>query len=293
MGRRLNPFARTRIVNMKRSNISNSEIRRRLLQEDNIKCSRQAIANFWKSYCTTGLLTSAYGGGRKPELANEHLEFIDTQLTQNNELTCDELKDKLKQEFDITVSRFTVLRARRKQGWRYGATRYCQLVSDKNKVARVQFCQNLIDNPDAFDNVIFTDETMVQEECHVKRQCHKLGEPLHKHLRPKPKHPYSIMAWAGISKNGATPIICFQGKLNSLGYQQLLDTAFLPWLREKNMEHDHRFWQDNAPVHQSRSTTEYLATNNINWHRTPAQSPVSFFYIIIRARFNRPLSSII
>ena len=35
----------------------------------------------------------------------------------------------------------------------------------------------------------------------------------------------------------------------------------------------HRFWQDNDPKHTSRRAKVFMEENNINWFKTPAESP--------------------
>ena len=55
-------------------------------------------------------------------------------------------------------------------------------------------------------------------------------------------------------------------------YTQILKKTLLPFIR-KVYPDDHRFQQDNDPKHTSRHAEEYMEENNINWWRTPPESP--------------------
>ena len=71
-------------------------------------------------------------------------------------------------------------------------TRYCQLISDKNKPLRLAFAQECIDRKDTFEDVIFSDECLVKMDANTRRQAYKKGEALQNRIRAKPKHPYQV-----------------------------------------------------------------------------------------------------
>ena len=112
---------------------------------------------------------------------------------------------KLQREFGLKVSEATVKRARRKLGWIKSGPKYCQLVKDKKRAARLNFCQEAVRTKDNFADVIFTDECSVWMETHAKICFRRIGE------LPKVKHPYKIHVWAGISTRGASDILLFTG----------------------------------------------------------------------------------
>ena len=102
---------------------------------------------------------------------------------------------KLQKEFGLKVSEATVKRARKKLGWIKSGPKYCQLVKEKNRIARLNFCLEASRTNDNFANVIFTDECSVWMETHTKICFRRIGElPKQK---PKVKHPYKIHACLG------------------------------------------------------------------------------------------------
>ena len=55
-------------------------------------------------------------------------------------------------------------------------------------------------------------------------------------------------------------------------YVSILDNALLPFLRSVYSD-GHRSMQDNDPKHTSRMANSFMLDNNINWWKTPPESP--------------------
>ena len=60
--------------------------------------------------------------------------------------------------------------------------------------------------------------------------------------------------------------------MNAPLFVQILDQTLLPFLREVYPD-GHRFMQDNDPKHTSKLAQRFLEEENVNWWRTPAESP--------------------
>ena len=74
--------------------------------------------------------------------------------------------------------------------------------------------------------------------------------------------------------HGPTPICIFEGIINKELYVEIIRETFLPYLHTAFPEADtHRFMQDNDPKHVSRYAQDFLANSNVNWWKTPAESP--------------------
>lgn len=186
-------YVRTRIVNLKlKTRYTYAKIKETLSKEDGVILSRKVIARVWNHFRHTGLITPIHTGGRNYVLTPIHKDFIDEEMTKNSELTGYELMKSINNKFGLKVSVSTVLRARRKLGWKFTGTRYCQMISEKNRQARYKFAVKCLRNKEVFDDVVFTDETKINMECHTRRQCRKEGTPIRQQLRAVAKHPYSV-----------------------------------------------------------------------------------------------------
>ena len=101
---KLSLYARQRIVTLyftKGVNVTNIA---KLLKEEGIKVSRSAVSLFVSRYKKSGSLQDANRSGRKSKITNEHLNFIDNKMKENDELTSKEIQEQLLEEHNIQLS---------------------------------------------------------------------------------------------------------------------------------------------------------------------------------------------
>ena len=259
-----------KVIYLALRNISYAEIVRRILAEDGISVSRITVRRIAKRFIDGD--SFKHISGRPSVFNHEHLEFINIQMEGNDQLTTSELQESFHEEFNFNPSESTIARARRNLGWIKSGPRYCQLVSEKNCVKRLEFATNCVKNKDTFENVIFTDESSIWLNCYNAVCFRKLGQE--GRYKPRAKHPFKVHVWAGISMRGATNIFIFTGIMDASFYVgKILKEQLLPFLVRKFPENDYRFQQDNNPKHTSKLAKEFMTANNINWWCTPASSP--------------------
>ena len=131
------------------------------------------MTNTVKRYLLTGSVKDRPRSGWLSILQQEHVEFIDERMSENDELTTRDL---------------------------------AKLIRNVNMQKMLIRSKDQVDKKEQLDNVIFSDESSVQIE-RQSRQCyHKKGQPR------KLKHPLKVHVWTGISKRRATKVVIFDGK---------------------------------------------------------------------------------
>ena len=187
---KLSQFVRNRIVSLKSSGVSILKITQILEKEEGIKTLRFAVGQFIVRYQRTGSIADAQRSGRNPILSVNDRNFIDEQMSNNDELTSSELQNRLLEERGVSVSSATVRNVRRKIGWKHERARYCQLIREPNKIKRLSFCLKALRDKDRFEDAIFTDETSVEIQQYT-RYCFRKGGSLPK-SKGRPKHPLKV-----------------------------------------------------------------------------------------------------
>ena len=105
---------------------------------------------------------------------------------------------------------------------------------------------------------------VITTESLVKKQTHS---------KPRAKHPTKVPVWAGISRKGATEVCIFEGIMAAPLYCEILQQKLLPFIQEHFSPNHHRFMQDNDPKHTSHVAQQFYMDSDINWWKTPAESP--------------------
>ena len=267
---RLTKEARTRAIRLRSSGYTVKKIKERL-KEDGDDVSSRALFKLFSKHRKTGSVADLLRAARPTKLSKEQYRFIDEAMTSNDELTARRMRQMLEDRWPETkVSISTVKRARKHLGWVATRPKYGQLVRDANKQKRTAWCKERLAKKDKFLDVVFTDESSVQLDNHARICFRKRKQP--RKLKPRPKHPTKVHIWAGISSKGATPVVIFTGIMNSTRYCNILENGLLPFVQEVFPE-GQRFQQNNYPKHCSKYTKEFLEENDVNWFKTPAESP--------------------
>ena len=153
-------------------------------------------------------------------------EFMDKRLEEDEELSATELHRLIARKFGKKVSMQTIRRfLRQKLHWVAVKTKTGPMISDRNKIKRMEFAKQCIAAKDSFDDVIWTDEISVQLVRHTRTVRVKVGkEPQYK---PVAKHAVKVHVWAGISKRRVTKICIFDQIVDAEVYVTILKDALL------------------------------------------------------------------
>ena len=178
-----------------------------VLAMEGFRISRKTVWRTIQKYKEHGMISRLPGSGRPFKLTCKMLGVIEERMRQDDETTVTQ-RVSILEEHGYKVSKSTIVKERQMMGWTFHGSRYCQLIRSVNKEKRLQWAMKNRDN--SFEDVVWTDESTIQLENHRMFSYRKVGTA----PKPKPrvKHSYKVMVWAGISCKGATNI-CL---LNSL-----------------------------------------------------------------------------
>ena len=158
-------------------------------------------------------------------------------------------------------------------GWRRIKSRYCHMVSLKNRIERFFFSLCCVEFEFNFDYNIFIDEaTNCADKNGHTRWYRKIEGETRRGLVGRNAHEVSCHVIGGISRRGATELIIFSGRLDANDFTFLLNSFLRPFV-ENNYPDYHILHMDNAPSHTAIRTRAYLEVTNLNHFKTPAQSP--------------------
>ena len=260
-------YCKQRILYLNRQGFKAPSITKILVQEEKLPVTRAGVHDFLKRFEAYGCLLRRPGSGRPTKITTEVKRIVEAQMQLDDETTAHQLHALLTSK-GYTLSVNTILRCRSSLGWTFRGSAYCQLIREVNKLKRFEWA--LANKLDDFENVIFSDECTVQMETHCRYCCRKQGEA--PRPKPRPKHPYKVHVWAGISLRGKSGICIFDGIMDRFLYVDILKKTLLPFI-EHQFPDGHRFMADNDPKHNSIAAREFLVENDIYWWRTPAESP--------------------
>ena len=198
------------------------------------------------------------------------MQIVEAQMQADDETTAVQLQ-KLLVDRGHPLSLKTILASRRQLGWTFRGSAYCQIIRKENKQKRLEWATKHLNEAvnNEFEDVLWTDESSIMLECHRRFCWRKTGTQ----AKPKPraKHPCKVHVWAGISCQGKTPIVIFEGLMNATGLIEVFKSGLVPYLNRVNS--NPRLMQDNDPKHTSARVGLWFEDMGINWWKTPAESP--------------------
>lgn len=240
------------------------------LASQNIQISEKTISRYVKTWLKEKTTSPKMPNNiHKRKITDDQLIHLNRLLLENDELTAEQLKLRIK--FEGSTS--SIYRYVHRLGWTNKRTEYCQVVSEQNQLKRYYFSCAALVSQEKFEDVIFIDETTVELRNTSYRHWYKKRQiEVYRGKKGKFKHNVKLHIWAGISAKGRTSLIMFTGKMNSKGFQNIMKIGFLPFVR-KNYPYGYRLYMDNDPKHKSHSTIRFYKRHGVELVHSPAQSP--------------------
>lgn len=128
---------------------------------------------------------------------------------------------------------------------------------------------------DFWKGVVFTDESkfeILQENTqYVRRRPGEEFKP--ECVVSTVKHPTSVMVWSQFSWKGTGRLYIVEGTMDQKQYKNVLNTRFLPQVKEWYSCGRAILLHDGAPCHRAKSIDTFLKDNDINVMKWPGNSP--------------------
>lgn len=243
-----------------------------------LRVSKSVVHRVVKRYRQTGQYTRLAGQGRKRKTVARDDRFIVTSVLRNRTLTSSEVRTRLQDVRNVTVSTKTVRRRLKSAGITSHVPARSPVLSTAHRVARVTFARNheQWDN-ESWGKVLFTDESrfcLKPDDGRIKvwrrpgeryAQCNIIG-----------KDAYgggSIMVWGGICMGARTDLHVFgNGSVTAVRYvTEVLEYFVVPVA--PFIGNGFLLMHDNARTHTAAIVVDYLRAVEINTMGWPAHSP--------------------
>lgn len=141
-------------------------------------------------------------------------------------------------------------------------------LTKENKRKRIEFCREYLANEIQWKNYIFSDEKRFCKDG-IQDLMYGWSKRNKRHVIMK-RHSEggSIMVWGAIGLGFKSQLVIIDGRLNSEKYCEILDEHLIPLISPELM-----YQQDNAPIHVSRYTKNWMMSKNVRTFAWPARSP--------------------
>lgn len=250
--------------------------------------TKRSCQQLIKKFEETGSVTDAPRSGA-PKTVNtiENRELVATAYVASPK------KSQRKATHELQISRRSLNRIMTEIGLTPYRPRLLQGLLEDDSDRRVQFCEEFLSlyhiNPDILDKVIWTDEASFKLNGRINRHNSvywSLENP-HEILTKEVNAP-GITVWGGLTSNGLIGPFFFDGTVNALNYEEMLQTKLWPMFEHHHDVQNLFFQQDGAPPHYGNNVRKWLDVHfpkrwigrrgSIDWPaRSPDLSPPDFF----------------
>ena len=237
---------------------------------------KSSVTRVVKSCLANGTTEKKKRPGRPPKFSQRTRNRLIMYCKAHRFASVQDLQTMLNDERPQKVSLKTVRRMLRSEGMLHRVPKKSMIIAERNRMKRVKFAR--VHRSWTLQNwyrVIFSDESFFVIGRKGKVYCwRRADEGLRPHLIPPVKdRAITLMVWGCISSKGPGTLCQVNGTITSIKYCQILDEQLWPVLAKDFPTGNYVFMQDNAPVHKSNHSMEWLRSREVNVMDWPAQSP--------------------
>lgn len=149
-------------------------------------------------------------------------------------------------------------------------------MEDRHFVQRLDFAKEWLGKgPNALDNVMWSDETMVKSHPINRKSYSYVHRTTPRQIQErKQQGGFSIMFWGCISRFGRGPLVVLEGNMNAEKYRKVVNEFFIPELMDwQSKGVDLILMQDGAPCHKAKVVLEHFRDTGFPPLSWPSCSP--------------------
>lgn len=149
-------------------------------------------------------------------------------------------------------------------------------MEDRHFVQRLDFAKEWLGKgPNALDNVMWSDETMVKSHPNNRKSYSYVHRTTPRQIQErKQQGRLSVMFWGCISRFGRGPLVVVEGNMNAEKYLKVVNEFFIPELMDwKSKGEDLILMQDGAPCHKAKVVLEHFRDTGFPPLSWPSCSP--------------------
>ncbi|KUF88924.1 hypothetical protein AM588_10004006 [Phytophthora nicotianae] len=259
-GSELSDIERGKIIGLREAGWSFAAI------DEHIQRSKSGVSKFWRT-------RESYDKTKRPGRPRKVCERTRRRIVLEAK-KAGASSSAVKSALGLKVSTRTVRRVLQRTSFMtYVKRNRAPMLKAHHRLARRKWARSMIKNRTDWDKVIFSDERKFNLDGPDGLQYYWYD------LRSE-KETYfsrqngggSVMVWGRVSCQGKTDLAFLDGRQNSFDYQETLTNYLLPF-GEAFHGGDYIFQHDNASIHASKSTKDFLSGSDVSVLDWPALSP--------------------
>lgn len=209
--------------------------------------------------------------GRKPIIGKHDERRIKSLIEENAKAGIRSTSTCIKFNLNLEASKSTVCRLLNYFQCRFGKLVQLHTLSQIYRKKRVQMARQYIESNIIWDNIVFSDEKKFNLNGCDNFYTWNPKNPFNRKMKSILKSP-GLMIWGMVMSNGLVSYRIMNGNQNADSYISILKNSAIK-IMKVNTDHGIMYQQDNAPIHKSRKTLEFLRSADIEVLDWPAYSP--------------------
>ena len=240
----------------------------RTIRANGQSITQRGVSKILAKFLNTGTVSRKVGSGRKRSTTVRDDRQLLRSAISNRKQTLTSLSTSFYTADGHRLSKQTISRRLNERGFRFCRCRRVPMLTNRHRKQRLQWAKEYQHKPLAFwDTVLWSDESRFCLHSDRPAMCiRKKGEEFSAECTSKTvKFSDGITVWSCFSSSGTGSLYCLPRSetINAGKYQQILHDHLLPAIARLHLDGNYVFMHDNAPCHRAKSTSEWLAANNI------------------------------